>query len=47
MRNLLKSMGHKHSEIKYGGRQISASTATGYGKHHVAELAQLLKDTFE
>jgi len=47
MRNLAKSISHKHTEIKYGGRNISASTATGYGKHHVAELAQLLKDSFE
>jgi len=37
---------HGGKRIKYAGRQISASTATGYGKNHVAELASLLKDAF-
>ena len=47
MRNLLKEMGHKSQDVKYAGRHISASTATGYGKYHASELAQLLKNTFE
>ena len=37
-RNLLVKMGHKSNEIDYAGRPISASTATGYGKSHTAEL---------
>lgn len=36
--NLLKKLGRQHPEIEYAGRDISASTATGYGKTHTAEL---------
>jgi 2-oxoglutarate dehydrogenase E1 component len=46
MRNLLKSMKSKQQEIKYSGRGISASTATGYNKHHVKELDELLQTSF-
>ena len=34
LRNLMKSMNYKNIDVKYSGRPISASTATGYGKHH-------------
>lgn len=46
MRNLLKSMKAKQNDIKYSGRAISASTATGYNKHHVKELDELLQSSF-
>ena len=45
MRNLLTSI-DRRARINYAGRPISASTATGYTKHHVTELADLLKSTF-
>jgi len=38
LRNTLKHINHKFTEIDYAGRQISASTATGYGKTHKEEL---------
>ena len=41
-RNLLRKMKHKSSDIEFSGRPISASTATGYGKQHAAELASFL-----
>jgi len=46
LRNLLKNMQYKNVDIKYSGRPISASTATGYGKHHVQELDSLIESTF-
>lgn len=45
-RKLLKHMGKKSWDIGYSGRDISASTATGYTKHHNMELDALLKSTF-
>ena len=42
LRNLIKSINFKKSEIAYSGREISASTATGYGKNHTKELDQLV-----
>jgi len=42
----LKEEGTKHQTIQYSGRPISASTATGYGAQHTAELAGLLKGAF-
>jgi 2-oxoglutarate dehydrogenase complex dehydrogenase (E1) component-like enzyme len=36
----------KNQEIKYVGRAISASTATGYGKTHKAELTAFLAQAF-
>ena len=46
LRNLLRHMGKKKWEISYSGREISASTATGYTKHHNEELDKLIKSTF-
>lgn len=43
-RNTLKHIGMKNTEINYAGRAISASTATGYGKTHKAELAKFLAE---
>jgi 2-oxoglutarate dehydrogenase E1 component len=37
-----KEQGTKATKISYAGRPISASTATGYGAQHSAELANLL-----
>ena len=31
LRNTLKHINHKTREVSYAGREISASTATGYG----------------
>lgn len=47
IRNTLKFVGHKESEISYVGRSISASTATGYGANHRAELDSFLKEAME
>jgi len=41
-RSTLKHIGHKQTDVTYCGRPISASTATGYGKNHRAELAEFL-----
>lgn len=41
-RNLLDKMKHKYADVDYAGRAISASTATGYGKTHAAELQAYL-----
>jgi 2-oxoglutarate dehydrogenase E1 component len=46
MRNLMRTIKRKNVNIGYAGRDISASTATGYSKHHVKELEHLLKTTF-
>ena len=46
MRNLMTSISRKNVNIAYSGRAISASTATGYGKHHNQELHALIKSTF-
>ena len=46
-RNLLAKMGHKSDEIDYAGRPISASTATGYGKSHTAELQAYLQKAMQ
>jgi len=40
--NLCKKLGRQHPEIEYCGRQISPSTATGYGKQHSAEMQSYL-----
>lgn len=45
MRNLLHSMKDKR-DLAYSGRAISASTATGYTKHHNQELRSLLDSSF-
>jgi len=42
LRNLMESIKFKTREVSYSGRNISASTATGYGKHHVKELEALI-----
>lgn len=47
LRGLTKQNGQKNIEIEYAGRPISASTATGYGKHHKQELDNLLADAFK
>lgn len=47
MRNLLSHMKHKSADINYAGRAISASTATGYGKAHAAELSSYLAAAFK
>jgi 2-oxoglutarate dehydrogenase complex dehydrogenase (E1) component-like enzyme len=46
LHNLLNSISRKDKTVHYSGRPISASTATGYGKHHTQELDALLKSTF-
>ena len=38
----LKDCGHVETDISYAGRPISASTATGYGAQHKAELENLI-----
>lgn len=43
-RNTLKHIGMKNTEISYAGRQISASSATGYGKTHREELSSFLAE---
>lgn len=43
-RSTLKHMGHKNREISYVGREVSASTATGYSKNHKEELEKFLKE---
>lgn len=43
LRNQLSHMKHKTQNAKFAGRDISASTATGYGKTHAAELANYLE----
>lgn len=42
IRNLLKKLGRTNPEVEYVGRNISPSTATGYGKQHAAELQAYL-----
>ena len=44
LRSTLKHIQHKSREVSYAGREISASTATGYGGQHAAELKALLAD---
>lgn len=34
----------KNTEVSYAGRQISASSATGYGKTHREELNEFLHE---
>ena len=46
-RNLLDKMKHKYADVDYAGRAISASTATGYGKTHTAELQSYLNLAME
>lgn len=41
-RNLLEETKHKMIDVDFAGRNISASTATGYGKLHAAEMAAYL-----
>lgn len=43
--NLFEKVGIKQ-RISYSGRDISASTATGYGKTHAKELDSLLTGAF-
>jgi 2-oxoglutarate dehydrogenase E1 component len=43
LRNFLKQAGSKQTDIEYVGRNISASTATGYSKTHKEEFAALLQ----
>jgi len=42
MRAHLRDQNTKHKEMSYAGRPISASTATGYGAQHKAELENLI-----
>lgn len=44
LRNTLKHLGMKNTEVSYAGRQISASSATGYGKTHREELKEFLHE---
>ena len=46
-RNVLAKVGHKHREVDFAGRPISASTATGYGKTHTAELQAYLQKAMQ
>lgn len=46
-RNVLAKVGHKNREIDFAGRPISASTATGYGKTHTAELQAYLQKAMQ
>jgi len=39
----LKDIGHKERDVNYVGRDISASTATGYSANHKQELESFLK----
>jgi len=43
LRNQLSVLKFKNQDVKYAGRSISASTATGYGKTHAAEIANYLE----
>lgn len=45
--NHLDSINHKNIHIDFNGRDICASTATGYGKTHAAELAGILQKAFQ
>jgi 2-oxoglutarate dehydrogenase E1 component len=47
IRATLKHIGHKSREVSYAGRELSASTATGYGAQHAAELKALLADAMK
>ena len=47
LRATLKHINHKYREGSYAGREISASTATGYGGQHAAELKALLADAMK
>ena len=47
LRATLKHLNHKSKEVTYAGREISASTATGYGAQHKAELTALLADAMK
>jgi 2-oxoglutarate dehydrogenase E1 component len=47
LRATLKHLNHKSREVDYAGREISASTATGYGAQHQAELKALLADAMK
>lgn len=47
IRNTLKFINHSEREVKYVGRPISASTATGYGANHRAELDAFLKEAMQ
>lgn len=47
IRATLKHLNHGHKEVTYVGRPISASTATGYGKNHAAELQAFLEDSMK
>ena len=47
LRATLKHLNHKFREVSYAGREISASTATGYGAQHAAELKALLADAMK
>jgi len=44
--NQLDSLDHKAQHVSYAGRDISGSTATGYGKKHASELASYLQTAF-
>ena len=46
IQSILKSLG-RTQEVTYAGRVTSASTATGYGKIHEAELRQFLQDAMK
>jgi 2-oxoglutarate dehydrogenase E1 component len=46
--NMLKgARGSKQTEVHYHGRDISASTATGFGKVHVQELQDLVASAMQ
>lgn len=49
IRNVLKHIGRKNedAEVQYVGRSVSASTATGYGKVHEAELKHFLHEAMK
>jgi 2-oxoglutarate dehydrogenase E1 component len=46
IQSVLESIGSKN-KLTYAGRATSASTATGYGKVHEAELRQFLHEAMK
>jgi 2-oxoglutarate dehydrogenase E1 component len=43
---VMEELKHKHARVKYAGRRIAASPATGYMKIHEREQKQLIDETF-
>ena len=47
LQTALKELGRGGEGVAYAGRACSASTATGFGSHHAAEQAELLKEALK